>query len=122
MYIRSGSEIIAVDLLTHDTTVVVHDLADSDGLAVDIKDEKLYFGDGNKSISTANLDGSGREVFLKNAKVNRMAIDWIGRRIFWTKTPYERRIFMVGMDAKYERTFLRTRGRTSGIAVDPLAG
>jgi Tol biopolymer transport system component len=122
MYIRSGSEIVAVDLLTHDTTVVAHNHYDSGGLAVDIKEKKLYFGDGNKSISTANLDGSGREVILKNANVHKMAIDWRGKRIFWTKTPQVKHIFVVNMDGKNKRTFVNTRRVTSGVALDPLAG
>ena len=97
MFIRSASEIKAIDLLTHDATHVADRLGYgigytcNGGLAIDIKDKKLYFGDGNGSLSQANLDGSGRKVILKNAKIHKMAIDWIGRRIFWTKYPFEKR-------------------------------
>ena len=122
LFIRSRSEIEAVDLLTHDVTRVAERLGNGDGLAIDIKEKKLYFGDGNGSLSKANFDGSGRKVILKNAKVYKMAIDWIGRRIFWIKFPWERRIFVVNMDGKHERTLTRTQARTFGIAVDPNVG
>ena len=122
LFIRSRSEIEAVDMLTHDSSRVVKDLKNSWGLAIDIRERILYFGDGNGSLSKANFDGSGRKVILKNAKVYKMAIDWIGRRIFWTKSPWERRIFVVNMDGKHERTLTSTQRKTYGIAVDPNVG
>ena len=122
LFIRSASEIEAVDLLTHDVTRVADKLGNGNGLAIDIKERILYFGDGNGSLSKANFDGSGRKVILKNAKVYNMAIDWIGRRIFWTKDPRERRIFVVNMDGKHERTLTSTQTSPLGIAVDPNVG
>ena len=126
LFIRSRSEIKAVDLLTHDASRVVNGLGDGDrlrgGLAIDINDKKLYFGDGSGSLWKANFDGSSRKTILKNAKVYKMAIDWIGRRIFWTKYPWEKRIFVVNVDGKHERTLTTTQDLTYGIAVDPLAG
>ena len=126
MFIRSASEIEAVDLLPHDTTRVADRLGFGDGnnggLAMDIKNKKLYFGDGNGSLFKANFDGSGRKVILKNAKVYKMAIDWIGRRIFWNKYPWKQRIFVVNMDGKHERTLTSTQQQTFGIAVDPNVG
>ena len=126
MFIRSRSEIKAVDMLTYDATRVADRLGFGNGwnagLAIDIKGKKLYFGDGNGSLSKANFDGSGRKVILKNAKVHKMAIDWIGRRIFWTKYPWEKRIFVVNMDGKHERTLTSTQRETLGIAVDPNIG
>ena len=122
MFLRSRSEITAVDLLTHDATRVADTLGTGDGLAIDIKDKKLYFGDGNGSLSKANLDGSGRKVILKNAKVYKMAIDSIGRRIFWTKCPQKKGIFVVNVDGKHDRTLTSTQELTYGIAVDPNVG
>ena len=122
LFIRSPSEIEAVDLLTHDVTRVVDKLGNGNGLAIDIKERILYFGDGNGSLSKANFDGSGRNVILKNAKVYKMAIDWIGRRIFWSKTGSDKRIFVVNMDGKHERTLTSTPGKPYGIAVDPNVG
>ena len=126
LFISSTSEIKAVDILTHDTTRVADRLGFGNGfnagLAIDIKGKKLYFGDGNGSLSKANFDGSGRKVILKNAKVHKMAIDWIGRRIFWTKYFYGKRIFVVNMDGKHERTLTSTQEWKFGIAVDPNVG
>ena len=121
MFIRSRSEINAIDLLTHDSSRVVKDLKNSWGFAIDIKNKKLYFGDGIESLSKASFDGSDRKVILKNAKVYKMAIDWIGRRIFWTKIG-EKRILVVNMDGKHERTLTRTQQLPYGIAVDPNVG
>ena len=123
MFIRSRSEIKAVDLLTHDVTRVADRLGNDDGLAIDIKEKKLYFGDGNGSLSKANFDGSCRKVILKNAKVDKMAIDWIGRRIFWIKSTLgEKRVFVVNMDGKHERTLTSTQEVPWSIAVDPNVG
>ena len=113
-------------MLTHDVTRVADRLGFGNGynggLGIDIEDKKLYFGDANGSLSKANFDGSGRKVILKNAKVHKMAIDWIGRRIFWTKYPWQPRIFVVNMDGKHKRTLTSTQTRTFGIAVDPNVG
>ena len=113
-------------MLTHDTTRVANRLGFGNdfngGLGIDIKGKKLFFGDGNGSLSKADFDGSGRKVILKNAKVHKVGIDWIGRRIFWTKYPWEKRIFVVNMDGKHERTLTGTQQKTFGIAVDPNVG
>ena len=122
LFIRSASEIEAVDLLTHDVTRVADKLGNGYGLAIDIKERKLYFGDGNGSLSKANFDGSGRKVILKNAKIYKISVDWIGRRIFWTKSTWKKRIFVVNMDGKHERTLTSTPEEPDGIAVDPNVG
>ena len=143
MFIRSASEINAIDVLTHDSSLVVKDVKDSWGLAFDIKDKKVYFGDEDGSLSKANFDGSDRKVILKNAKVYKMAIDWIGRRIFWTKTiglthdfgkgvdgliiaralqESQKRIFVVNMDGKHERMLKSLQEEPYSIAVDPIVG
>ena len=81
MFFTSGSEIHAIDLLTHDTTVVIRALKGSNGMAIHIKDMKLYFVD-NYGISRANFDGTGVEVIIKNADFYKMPIDWYGDRKF----------------------------------------
>lgn len=99
MFITSVSEIYAIDLLTTDRTIVMRGLNDSYGMDIDTVDMKLYFRDGN-NISSANFDGTVKRVILKNAKVFRMAIDWIGNRIFWTEYPWEKRIFVANLNGK----------------------
>ena len=122
MLIRSYYEIKAVDILTHDATVVVRGLPNSDGLVFDIRDRKLYFGDGDH-MSKANLDGSDKEVIFKNARILRMAIDWKGRRIFWTRnSPTDQFIFVMNLNGKYARPFVKTGWTAISVAVDPLAG
>ncbi len=121
MFISSGSEIYAIDLLTHDTSVVIRGLKDNWAMAIDMKNEKLYFKD-NYGISSANLDGTGVEVIIKNANIRKMAIDWIGRRIFWTqKSPYG--ISVANLNGKERRSLIKASLYLPVvIAVDPIVG
>ncbi len=92
-------------------------------MAIDIKNEKLYFKD-NNGISSANLDGTGVEVILKNANIRKMAIDWIGRRIFWTR-PYRRPygISVANLNGKERRLLIMTSQCSPfGITMDPTVG
>ena len=122
MLVRSEHEMKAVDLLTRDATLIFRGLTYSGGLAIDMKGEKLYFGDNNESLSRANLDGSARDVILKNAWVYSMEIDWIARRIFWTKFPLQKRIFVVNMDGKQQRILTKTPMFAHDIALDLFIG
>jgi hypothetical protein len=44
-------------------------------MATDKREMKIYFRNGS-SISRANLDGTGVDVFLKNVEVLSMDFDW----------------------------------------------
>ena len=90
-------------------------------MAIDMKNEKLYFKD-NNTISSANLDGTGVEVIIKKADVLKMTIDWIGRRIFWTQhSPYG--ISVANLNGKERRLLIKTSPYwTYSIAVDPIVG
>ena len=91
-------------------------------MAIDMKNEKLYFED-NNTISSANLDGTGVEVIIKNANVDKMAIDWIGRRIFWTQSSYPFGISVANLNGKERRLLINTSPYWSfGIAVAPTVG
>ena len=90
-------------------------------MAIDIKNEKLYFED-NKGISSANLDGTGVEIIIKNADVGKMAIDWIGHRIFWTHDD-AKGISVANLNGKERRLLINTSPYWSyGIAMDPTVG
>ena len=109
-------------MLTEDKTVVIGRLKNNNGMAIDTVEMKIYFTNCN-SISRANLDGTGFEVFLQNADVYKMTIDWIGRRLFWTRTIYPReRIFVVYLDGKGRRAVIRTSALKKDITVDPTVG
>jgi hypothetical protein len=121
LFISSESEIHAIDLLTHDTSVVIRRLKNSEAMAIDMKNEKLYFED-NNTISSANLDGTGVEVIIKKADVWNMAIDWIGRRIFWTQYNPDG-IFVANLNGKERRLLIKTSPYLpDAIAVDPIVG
>ena len=108
-------------MLTHDTSVVIRGLKDSWAMAIDMKNEKLYFAD-NNTIYSANLDGTGVEVIIKNANVYKMAIDWIGRRILWTQY-IPPGISVANLNGKGRRLLIKTsRYVPYAIAVDPIVG
>ena len=124
MFIRSWNEILAIDLLTLDTTVVISGLT---GRAMDIDtvDKKLYFRKGN-NISRANYDGSSEEVVVQNADPRRVRVDWKGRRIFWTKgnaifDPYNE-ISMATLNGQERRVLRTTEDNLYDLAVDSNAG
>ena len=90
-------------------------------MAIDINNKKLYFED-NNAISSANLDGTGVEVILKNANIRKMAIDWIGRRIFWTQSN-RNGISVANLNGKERRLLIQTSPhKPFGLSVDPTVG
>ena len=114
-------EIHAIDLLTKETGVIIRGLTGSDNaMAIDMVNMKLYF-ENNNDISRANFNGTGVEVVLQNADVTKMAIDCIGRRLFWTNF-FQRRIYVAALDAKWKRIITNTKKSPHDIAVDPTAG
>ena len=87
--------------------------------------KKLYFQNGN-NVSRANYDGSGVQMILQdlNATVYSMAIDWIGRRIFWTANSPRSGIFVAKLDGKEKRKLVLNTSIVEplAIAVDPNEG
>ena len=119
MFLRSYAEILAVDLLTLDTTVVISGLTD-DAMDIDTVDKKLYFRNGS-NISRANYDGSSDEVIVQNADPIRVRVDWKGRRIFWTND-YNNDIFMATLNGQERRVFRTPEDRPYQLAVDSSSG
>ena len=108
-------------MLTHGKTVVIPGLKDNTGMATDKAEMKIYFGNGS-SISRANLDGTGVEVFLENADIWKVEFDWItAGRLFWITWP-DRRIYVMSLHNKQKRQLTETRFRNNDIAVDPTVG
>ena len=117
------SGIHAIDLLTHDRTVVIRGLKKNYAMAIDRVEMKMYFRNGT-SISRANLDGTGAESFLPNTDVFKIAIDWIGRRIFWRtyNTFGKGEILVMQLDGKGKRALIKQTDSIYDIAVDPKVG
>ncbi len=120
LFINARTEILAIDLLTNRTGVVIRGLEDSDAIAIDTVEMKLYFND-NNDILRAHVNGAGIEVIIKDADPNKMTIDWRGRRIFWTAAP-PNRIYVAKLDGQERRVLTNTITRPRGIAVDPNSG
>ena len=89
-------------------------------MATDKAEMKIYFRNGS-SISRANLDGTGVEVFLENADIWHVEIDWITRRLFWT-TWTDERIYVMSLHNKKKRQLTETGFDNNDIAVDPTVG
>ena len=119
MFIRSWTEILAIDLLTLDTTVVISGLT---GLAMDIDtvDKKLYFHKGT-NISRANYDGSSVEVIVQNVDPYRLRVDWKGRRIFWTNDGHNE-ISTATLNGQERRVLKITESYSYDLAVDSNSG
>ena len=116
---RSETEILAIDLLTLDTTVVISGLT-SWAMDIDTVDKKLYFNKGT-NISRANYDGSSVEVIVQNVGPLRVRVDWKGRRIFWI-TLRDNEIFMATLNGQERRVLTTTGYQPWDLAVDPNAG
>ena len=117
MFIRSWTEILAIDLLTLDTTVVISGLTHQ-AIDIDTVDKKLYFREGN-NISRANYDGSSVKVIVQNAEPYRVRVDWKGRRIFWTNS---KDISMATLNGQERRVLRTTENDPYDLAVDSNAG
>ena len=113
------TEILAIDLLTLDTTVVISGLT---GWAMDIDtvDKKLYFCKGT-NIFRANYDGSSVEVIVQNVKPYRLRVDWKGRRIFWTNDG-NNDISIATLNGQERRVLTTTDYSPLDLAVDSNAG
>ena len=108
-------------MLTHGKTVVIPGLKENYAMATDKREMKIYFRNGS-SISRANLDGTGVEVFLQNVNVGRMGFDWMTRRLF-CRSRRNGRIFVITLDDKEKRELTETAGVwINDIAVDPTVG
>jgi hypothetical protein len=89
-------------------------------MATDKREMKIYFRNGS-SISRANLDGTGVEVFLQNVEVRKMGFDWTRRRLFWI-TDASSRIYVTYLESPEKTELTKTGIWNWDIAVDPTVG
>ncbi|MEZ5964067.1 MAG: hypothetical protein R3F56_09505 [Planctomycetota bacterium] len=86
--------------------------------------DRMYFtgnGNGPDPIRSANLDGSALQVVLPNlTSPQGIAIDPIGRKMYWTDPPRVQRADLNG--ANIETLVTLTSGVPRAIAVDASAG
>ena len=120
MLLANQTVILAVDLTTLATTVIIDGKRNNWTLDIDTIKKKIYFAETDKEIRRANYDGTYEETVVKDATTRGLAIDWIGRRIFWTE--YNKGTVNVAtLDGKDSRTLSKT-GSPSDIAIDPIEG
>ena len=114
------NKIHAVDLLTDQRGIIMNAVSASNAIAIDTVEMKLYFEEyGHIKVRDNNREEAN--VIVANANVEKMTVDWIGRRIFWTEK-YQNRISVANLDAKERRVIANTSGNPLGIAIDPISG
>ena len=89
-------------------------------MVTDKAEMKIYFRNGS-SLSRANLDGTGVEVFLENAHIRNVAFDWITRRLFWIARTDDR-AYVMSLHNKKKRPLTEPGLWKYDIAVDPTVG
>lgn len=119
LLVRSKSEIQAIDLKTREKTVVIGGLEKGRVMATDTVEMKLYFQEGNRVRRVNIIEEMCEEVFLQNTTVLDMAIDWMGRRIFWIENG-TKQILVTPVDGKYKTVLINTTTEPYAIAVDPI--
>jgi hypothetical protein len=121
LLIRTKTEILATDLATLDTTVIMRGLRynEYESLDADMQGKKIYFTDVSH-IYRANFDGTGKERIVENADPYDITIDWIGRRVFWSVLD-KGKINVASIDGKARRMLLDA-SRPKFVKVDPNVG
>ena len=118
LLIGTLNEIHAVDLLTNQRGIIMGTLSYSNAIAIDPVEMKLYFEeDGHIKVRDNNREDVN--VIVAIANVEKMTVDWIGRRIFWTE---KYRISEANLDGKERRVIANTSENPLGIAIDPISG
>jgi hypothetical protein len=123
LLIRTKTEILATDLATLDTTVIMRGLRynEYESLDTDMQGKKIYFTDVSH-IYRANFDGTGKERIVENADPYDITIDWIGHRIFWSDSDEtEGKINVASIDGKARRVLVNTY-IAKFLKVDPNVG
>ena len=112
--------VLATDFATFGSTLLIGGLKRCYSMMdFDIVDYKFYFVN-DPHICRANIDGSGKNIFAANVFPRDIAIDWIGRRLFWT-TINQNDIQTINLDSSERRVFISTKTPVF-IALDPIAG
>ena len=120
MLLNTQEEIHALHLLTKERVTISSELRFSGAIAVDSVEMKLFFEDYGH-MSMRNFSDADGNVIKKNAFVEKMAIDWIGRRIFWTESS-RNRISVASLDGSGRKVVTNTIRKPCGIAIDSLSG
>ena len=120
LFMNAGDDIKVVHLSTEKKGVVTSGPQYSEAIAIDTVEMKLYF-ENNNGIWMREINHVEAKVIIKNANVYKMAIDWIGRRIFWTESS-SKRISVATLDGKERRVLTNTIRNPRGIAIDSTSG
>ena len=107
-------------MLRNKTGLLIPSLQSSTAIGIDTVEMKLYF-ENNSHISRAHINGTNVEAIIKNANAEKIVIDWIGRRIFWTEYS-SKRISVADLDGKERRVLANTIKSPGDIEIDATTG
>ncbi|XP_028394968.1 LOW QUALITY PROTEIN: uncharacterized protein LOC114519101 [Dendronephthya gigantea] len=113
-----------LDLNTLTRTNVLRGLDRAVPIGIDTKQQHIYFGEHTLGlIYRVNYDGTSKTLIMKDVVyVEGVAIDWIGRKMYWT-TYKSGTIEVATLDGKFRKVLLNTGLEyPRGMAVDPIAG
>jgi low density lipoprotein-related protein 2 len=113
-------DIYIVHLPTNGRAIFTNELRWSTVMAVDTVEMKLYVED-SSHIWMKDINGADASIVVENANPKGMAVDWIGRRIFWAEY-ISWRISVANLDGKERRVVTNTLGYPRAIAIDSLSG
>ena len=112
-------EIHVVHLPTNKRGIVTNEFRFGTVMAVDTIEMKLYV-ENSSHIWRKDINGVDASIVVENANPKGMAVDWIGRRIFWAEY-ISRRISVANLDGKERRVVTSTLGYPRAIAIDSLS-
>jgi hypothetical protein len=118
---NTRDEIHAVHLLTEEKIIVASGLQYSSAMAVDAIGMNVLYYEHNNRISMRDIEDEGVKVIMKSEGVIKMAIDWIGRRIFWTDSS-SKKILVVNLDGQERRAITNTTKNRRDVAIDSISG
>ena len=107
---------------THVEDLLPQGLIEPYGIAVAVGGGKLYWTDWEVGIQRANLDGSGVETLVREARPNGIAVDAAGGKMYWTDYGVNR-IRRANLDGSaVEDLVITTLDNPYGIALDVAGG
>ena len=113
-----------LDLNTLARTNVLGGLDRAIPIGIDTYQNHIYFGEHTLGlIYRVNYDGSSKKLIMKDVvNVEGVAIDWIGRKMYWT-TYKSGTIEVATLDGMFRKVLINTGLEyPRGMAVDPIAG
>lgn len=107
-----------------DAILPLSGLGNAVGIDYDVKEQMIYFSDNERdNISRVGRFDGKVEVLVKSVRsVNGIAVDWLGRNLYWTDAD-KREVAVAKLDGSFKKVlFHEDVARPSAIVVNPVDG